>query len=344
MYRPEYTSCCMRRCMDSVRTTLIGLAGLLAVGLATGQTAPIAPSASAAAPAAPVCPPAAREVTAESLAPLLRARVDYGPLWKIEKDGRASWLYGTIHLARFEWLVPGEQVMKALREADTLALELNLLDPDVLKSLTQPAATKPGDAGLDAPRLERLARLTAAACLPPNALDGLHPAMRAITLVMLGSRSEGLYPQFGIDFVLAGAAQALKKPIVALETAELQKSLLIGNTPDEWRKSLDSTLDALESGLARAPMTATADAWARADMARFEDFATWCRCMDTPHDRATMKRTLDDRNGPMADKIDRLHGAGQRVFAGVGVLHMVGEQGLPALMQARGFRVSPIGR
>jgi hypothetical protein len=52
-----------------------------------------------------------------------------------------------------------------------------------------------------------------------------------------------------------------------------------------------------------------------------------------------MKRLLDDRNSGLADGIERMHASGQRVFAAVGALHMVGPQGLPALLAARGFQV-----
>ncbi|MGE8202818.1 MAG: TraB/GumN family protein, partial [Variovorax sp.] len=42
------------------------------------------------------------------------------------------------------------------------------------------------------------------------------------------------------------------------------------------------------------------------------------------------------------DGIERLHFGGKRVFAAVGALHMIGPQGLPALMAARGFTVTAV--
>ena len=52
-----------------------------------------------------------------------------------------------------------------------------------------------------------------------------------------------------------------------------------------------------------------------------------------------MKRLLDDRNPVLAAAIDSRHANGQRVFAGVGSLHMIGPNGLPALLARRGFQV-----
>ena len=43
----------------------------------------------------------------------------------------------------------------------------------------------------------------------------------------------------------------------------------------------------------------------------------------------------------MADAIGRLH-ENVSVFAAVGALHMVGPQGLPTLLQAKGFKVQRV--
>jgi hypothetical protein len=52
-----------------------------------------------------------------------------------------------------------------------------------------------------------------------------------------------------------------------------------------------------------------------------------------------MKRLTDERNAPMAERIDALHTEGKRVLAAVGALHMTGKQGLPKLLAARGYAV-----
>jgi len=44
----------------------------------------------------------------------------------------------------------------------------------------------------------------------------------------------------------------------------------------------------------------------------------------------------------MAQSIDALHRSGKRVFAGVGVLHMVGAAGLPTLVARLGYDVERV--
>ena len=75
------------------------------------------------------------------------------------------------------------------------------------------------------------------------------------------------------------------------------------------------------------------------DLKDLEAYADWCDCLNTPSERAAFARLVDGRNPGMADAIERLH-AGVSVFAAVGALHLIGPQGLPALLLARGFTVT----
>ena len=86
-------------------------------------------------------------------------------------------------------------------------------------------------------------------------------------------------------------------------------------------------------------MRRLADAWADGRFSEIENYAQWCECADTAQDRAFLRRLNDERNAPMAERIEALHGEGKRVLVAVGALHMTGEQGLPRLMAARGFTV-----
>ena len=66
---------------------------------------------------------------------------DHGFLWRISKDGRTSYLYGTMHVGKFDWAFPGPSLMQALRATDTVALELDMLDADIQNRLVKGMAT-----------------------------------------------------------------------------------------------------------------------------------------------------------------------------------------------------------
>ena len=78
------------------------------------------------------------------------------------------------------------------------------------------------------------------------------------------------------------------------------------------------------------------------DLKALGAYPRWCGCADSPAERAWLKRVNDDRNGPLAARIDALHGAGQRLLVAVGALHMSGPQALPRLLAERGFTVEAL--
>jgi uncharacterized protein YbaP (TraB family) len=315
--------------LGSLRSGLGGLAIALAAA-AAGATPP-APSA---------CPPQAQPVSAEQAQAWQREARDRGFLWRIVRDGRVSYLYGTMHVARPQWMLPGPRLLQALDASDTVALELDMLDPDIQRRL---AAAMAADAAAPLPDAlaERLRAQVRAACLPPEAMAGLAPALQLVTLETLAARRDGLDPAYAIDGFLAAYARGHGKSVRSLETPELQLALLKGD-PQTARQELEHGLEQLERGTVRPMLLRIARVWEQGREAELARYAQWCDCADTEADRAALRRLLDDRNAPLADAIDALHTGGQRVFAAVGALHMVGPLGLPALLAQRGYAVRRI--
>jgi uncharacterized protein YbaP (TraB family) len=155
----------------------------------------------------------------------------------------------------------------------------------------------------------------------------------------MAARRDGLDPAHAIDLVLALLARQFGRPIVSLETPEVQMAALQMPSQAETIEFVSSSLDDLESGRTRPMLNRIAKIWTDGNYAELARFESWCNCVDTAAERAAMKRMLDDRNPSLAAAIDELHGGGQRVFAAVGSLHMIGPTGLPALLRQRGYKV-----
>ncbi|SET99450.1 TraB/GumN family protein [Variovorax sp. OV084] len=287
------------------------------------------------------CPPSAI-ASLEKPGMGVRNGVDRGVLWRIERDGRTSWLYGTIHVGRGDWVRPGPTIQKALAQSDTLALELDLRDEATARAMARPADPELLARMLSGERARRLERQNSEACVPPGTLSKLQPILQVTALAGLAGRADGLYPEFGVDETLAVSARNSSKPIVALENAAEQIKVLTGESEAEEAEQVDAALDELESGKLRGQLKELADVWARSDAAKLASYPEWCDCLKTPAEQRLMKRLLDDRNPNLADGIERLHAGGKGVFAAVGALHMIGPQGLPTLMAARGFTVTPV--
>lgn len=288
------------------------------------------------------CPPAATAPTPEQLKAGVQAARDHGFLWRIRKDGRASWLYGTLHVARFEWMFPGPSITAALKASDTVALELDVLDPDIQQRMAQGAAAAATTPPLPEALQKRLRHQAELECLPAPAIAALSPEMQVAALESVAGRRDGLDPSYGIDVVLAGWARGARKPVVSLETPELQLATLTLPSPAETAEFVAGALDEMEAGRAAPALRRVAQVWADGDLDTLARYPAWCDCLNTPADRAALTRLLDERNPGLADSIAALHARGQRVFAAVGSLHMIGPLGLPALMAERGFEVEPV--
>jgi len=306
----------------------LGAALLLALGVAHAATnCP---------PPPPSVPSAAQWQAAQG-----EAR-DVGLLWRLSKDGRSAWLYGTVHLGRLDWAYPGPRVRAALDGADTLALELDLGDAVVARQLAELMRAAPQLPALPAALGERLARQVAAACLPAQALSALHPVIQATTLTVLAARWDGLDPSYAQELMLGGLARAAGKALVSLESPQQQVGALIPSDPEAALHLTEQSLAQLEQGTARRTVQRMARVWELGQLDELEQYERWCDCAVDEADRAFMRRLNDERNPHLADRIDALHAQGKRVFVAVGALHMTGPQALTVLLARRGFRIERV--
>lgn len=315
--------------MGLLRPDLLARWALAGVLLAGGALAAAQPARD--------CPPASPGLEAVRAEAARERPRDRGLLWELRKDGRSSWLYGTIHLGRADTAVPGPRVRSAFAASEVVALELDPGDPELATALAAPRESRRDEqvlAGLR-PRLERAAER---ACLPAAVLAPMLPLMQVVTLAMWEARRDGLHPELGVDLVLWGMAQATAKRVIGLETAALQMAAFTPDEPAEERELVERSLDDLEAGRVRPLMRRLIEVWAGGDEALLADYPQWCECAETEAERRFYARLNDGRNPALADKLAALH-TSHRVFAGVGALHMVGPQGLPGLLRARGFEV-----
>jgi uncharacterized protein len=280
------------------------------------------------------CPPSASH-TPELLTQATQQTRDRGFLWRIERDGRSSYLYGTLHVGKAEWMSPGPEMRAALKAVDTVALEIDMTSEATQQQLRQVQSLPPRP--IPPALLERLKRLWLAECLPLAMLGSGPVELQATGLVALSGRRQGFDPSYSSEMMLTVLAQAAKLPVVSLESLPSQLSLLMATTDAEAVEMVSSVLDQVEKPSTLAMQEKLIGAWARSDLDVLAGYQDWCDCVHSERERADMKKLLDDRNPGLADGIERLHAGGQRVFAAVGALHMTGPQALPLLLAAKGF-------
>ncbi|MCV2353147.1 TraB/GumN family protein [Paucibacter sp. B2R-40] len=288
-----------------------------------------------------VCPPAVALASPAQAAEWSRRAPDRGLLYRISRDGRDSFVYGSMHIGRPEWAYPGPKLLAALKRADVLALELDLSDPATMQVLSQPPAHAP-ELKLTPALRKRLDAQASAACLPAGALAGQHPLMELSTYTVLAARWDGLDPSFGQEQVLSLWARERGLPIIGLEDAASQQKALIPSDAKLALFSLQKGLSQLEQGRVRPLMKRLAKAWAEGDLATLQDYARWCDCIEDEQDRADFILLNDARNPGLADGIAARHARGQSVLAAVGALHLSGPHSLLKQLRQRGFVVEQL--
>lgn len=179
------------------------------------------------------CPPAAAVPTREQVQVGMRTARNRGFLWRITNDGRNSYLYGTLHVAKQDWMYLGEAVQNALRASDRLALEVDPLDADMAQRLKEARAASESDPVLPEPLAVRMRAEAERGCFPLPAFKAMFPEMQLATLGVLALRGDGIYAEYGSEVFLLGFARGLRKPVISLETPELQmRALRVENRQD----------------------------------------------------------------------------------------------------------------
>lgn len=290
------------------------------------------------------CPPMPEAIEPETFKRWKSVAPDRGALWRIRREGQAgeSWLYGTVHFGPPKWLAPGPQTAAALQSAETIAIEVDLSDLATQAQMQQPVTT-PYPVSADV--TDRLQRQLDLACLTDPALKGLGALQQGLLLTTLAGRRDNLHPVFAQEILLQEVARYSRKKLVGLETARSQQAALQPRSAQEQQVLLASILADLERKDPGDRVRDMAAAWDQGDMDRLTDLsssATWCNCPGVPELDAYQRRLNDERNGPMAERIDTLLREGKPAFIGVGALHMTGPNSLVTLLTRRGYQVERI--
>lgn len=287
------------------------------------------------------CPPPPQIPTEAQAADAARAAQDRGFLWSVQRDGKTSYLYGTLHVGKLAWAMPGPRVAKALRASQVLAMELDVSDPRVQQQM---AALVRSDrpSSLSAEAQAQLREAAKALCIDWDTLGPLRPEFQLTTLLMTLARYEDLDAGFGSEVALAAMAPHLGLPTRSLETGTEQVAALSAASSAELAEWVQTGVNDLRTDKARRQLRKLSRVWADSDIQRLERYPHWCECEGTAAERAVLDRVVKQRNVTLAERIDALIRQEGPAFVAVGALHMVGSHGLPALLKARGFTVKQV--
>lgn len=269
-----------------------------------------------------------------------------GALYQVEHEGRRVYLFGTIHIGHAAFYPLDAQTMKALSSSVRLAVEFDSRNmPAVMDAMARYAMYPQGeriDSHLSVRTKQQLRRTLPRFGLAFEKVAGFKPWMIANTLIGMDAERNGLSLQLGTEMFLLDFAQRHGLEVLELESADYQLALFDSLTPAQQELYLQETLDEISSGEAHRRTQQLVQAWKTADAKVFQ--ALYEELMAEKSISADFMRTvlLDRRNVAMASKIDALLERNGASFVAVGLLHLVGEQGLPELLRRRGYTVKKL--
>ncbi|ATB36441.1 hypothetical protein CYFUS_001855 [Cystobacter fuscus] len=271
-------------------------------------------------------------------------------LWEVTRPGapdKPLYLTGSIHLG-----LPGQftfppSLEAALARSQALVVEL---DPDKAAANaqeTQKLVLRLGlyappdglDAHLSEETRKRLPERLEQVGLPPAAVQRMRPWLLYLTLSVLELQRAGYSEAGGIDRLLLTKARDTKR-IVELETMEGQMSTL-ASLPDPVQElMLRELLE--QSPLTSVNMARMTTAWQGGNPDALADLL-FTQAKD-PAYQPFYEALFYVRNRRMADKLAGMLDAPETHFVVVGAGHLVGPEGLLALLERAGFQVRQLPR
>ena len=303
------------------------------------------------------CTPAAEPVTTtvpatekttepaeSSITPLLYQVTD--------EAGHTIWLFGSIHVGREDFYPLPDYVTDAFETAEALAVEFDLraYEKDLIAAAKDMALLVYPDGStikdhIDPTLYEEAATLLEDAPIPVSMLDRYMPSMWWNLIESLALENSSLDAQLGIDMHMIDAAYEAEKPVISIESASSQYSMLAGFSPELQEFLLQNTVQSIKSGLSLWQTELLVDPWAEGDEDVLSDFLSTTE--EIPDEAALLyaeyeKALITDRNLSMTDFAENALKEGKPMMICVGAAHIVGKGAMAQLLQERGYTVTKL--
>ena len=238
-------------------------------------------------------------------------------LWKVQSGTKLVYLAGSVHALSADVYPLSPAFERAFSASDTLVEEIDLAEAE---SLAMAPAILAKGMYLDGRRFDSVVSKETAALVTARLKES-------------GAQKAGLDASLGLDKHFYDRAKAAGKTIIGLETAESQLDRL-DKMPDALQEQLlRSSLSEIETE--RNSLNAIVAGWRRGDSAGLEKTLL----EDFKQYPAAYRSLIVERNQNWVPQIDACLAKPQPCLVVVGAAHLVGPDGLLAIMQRKGYRI-----
>lgn len=261
-------------------------------------------------------------------------------LWRVTSGGGAvAYLLGSLHVLTRDFYPLAPEIERAFAASKVLVEEVNLdeaSDPAALVPVMAKAVFADGSSLEQAVSPGTFADVRARAekaGVPLQLLQRMKPWMAAVALTVPVLQAAGFDPGLGIDRHFFDRARGRGMERRALEGMAFQLDRFNELSPALQEQLLRTTLAELDTQVAHVKDLAAA--WASGNTAVLERLL-----LPTMRESPELyRRLLVERNHNWIPAIDACLEQDARCFIVVGAAHLVGPDGLPTLLERRGYRV-----
>jgi uncharacterized protein YbaP (TraB family) len=262
-------------------------------------------------------------------------------MWKVEgPDGAVAYLLGSLHVLTPEWYPLNAIINKAFDASKVLVEEIDIAeasDPALMMSALMKAMLTDGktlDKVIAPDVYEEVKKRAEKIGMPMMAVNRMKPWLVAITLMSPTLQAAGFKAELGVDRHFYDRAVASNMKRQALETMQYQLDRFDEMSLPLQEALLKSTLTDLDIEVEN--VKEMAQAWGFGNVAAVEKM-TLASLKASPE---LYDRLLIERNNNWMPHVETCLKQNAGCFIVVGAAHLVGPDGLPTLLQKKGYKVT----
>jgi uncharacterized protein len=262
--------------------------------------------------------------------------------WKVSGKGGVVYLVGSIHVLSADFYPLNAALESAYKDSDMLVEEVDIaemLDPSSqMKLLSRgmlPSST-PLDKVVSPATYALVSRRVTDLGLPMEPFNLLKPWVVAMMLQAVEWQKAGLDPENGLDKHFYDRAQADGKAAQGLETTDFQISRFDEMTMEQQDHLLAESLKDIDAE--KANLTKLLDAWKAGDLPGVERLVL----SELKNEPQLYQRLLVERNKTWLPKIEALFARRGHALVVVGAAHLVGADGVIAMLRSKGYTVEQL--
>jgi hypothetical protein len=260
-------------------------------------------------------------------------------LWTVRKGAQVLYLAGSVHALSADVYPLSPAFERAFAAADTLVEELDLGEAEslaVAPTLLAKGMYTDGrrfDSSVSKDTATLVATRLQSSGLPSEMIQAMKPWLVMLTFAALETQKAGLDTRLGLDKHFYDRAKSAGKAVVGLETAESQIDRLDRMPEAMQEQLLRSTLEELETE--RESLKTIVGAWRTGDAAGLEKTLLGA-FKDYPD---AYRSLIVERNQNWMPQMDACLTKPRPCLVVVGAAHLVGPDGLLALLRRKGYAV-----